>query len=352
MPSELERAANRFRRDLLNNERQAASAMVEAYGYAWQRVSLSIQQIQQELDQLIAEGATESAEAIFRLNRYQSLRAQIEAELRRFGGFAESATVANQQRAIQAAGRNAAELVNLAAGPGPIQVPFDVLPTAALEDLVGFASDGSPLRVLFGEISGGVADQVTTRFAASLAAGFNPRVTARILRDAFGLGLARALTISRTETMRAYREATHRNYQRNADVIGNWIWSASLSTRTCAACWAMHGSIHPLSEPMGSHPNCRCTMIPQVKSWKELGYNVPDHRPTVERGTDAFARLSPADQEAILGKAAYAAYIDKAVSLEQFATERHSHDWGTTVQKASLRSILGDELAREYMRAE
>lgn len=352
MPSVLEDAANRFRRDLLNNEREAASAMVEAYGYAWQRVSLSITQIQREISELGDDDVTAQAEATFRLNRMQSLRSQIESELNRFGQFANSATIANQQRAIQAAGRHAAELVNLAAGPGPIQVPFDVLPTAALEDLVGFASDGSPLRVLFGEISGGVADRVVARFSASLAAGLNPRVTARILRDAFGLGLARALTISRTETMRAYREATHRNYQRNADVIEGWIWCAQLSTRTCAACWAKHGTIHRLNDRMGSHPNCRCTMIPQVKPWKALGYNVPDRRPTVERGADAFARLTAADQQAILGKAAYAAYIDKAVSLEQFAIERHSHDWGTTVQRASLRSILGDELAREYIRSE
>ncbi len=49
MPSALERAAARFRRELLNNERAAASAMVRVYGEAWQRVDENIRQLRQEV---------------------------------------------------------------------------------------------------------------------------------------------------------------------------------------------------------------------------------------------------------------------------------------------------------------
>ncbi|MCC7450290.1 MAG: hypothetical protein IT324_22925 [Anaerolineae bacterium] len=94
---------------------------------------------------------------------------------------------------MEAAGRHTAELVDLAAGvrPAGIEVPFDVLPTAALQDLVGFAADGSPLREVYGEIAGGVADRVTDTMVSAVAAGLGPRETARLIRREFGRLTAR-----------------------------------------------------------------------------------------------------------------------------------------------------------------
>jgi SPP1 gp7 family putative phage head morphogenesis protein len=353
MPSQLERAANRFRRELLNNERQAASAMVRAYGSSWRAVSLRVDSLQRQIAEAQASGETVSPAWFYQYNRAQSLQAQIEAELRRFSVVAGELTTGTQAAAVEAARRHTAELVDLAAGvrPAGIQVPFDVLPTAALQDLVGFASDGSPLRDVFGEISGGVADRVTDTFAGAIAAGLGPRETAQLIRRQFGTGLVRALLISRTETLRSYREASHRNYERNADVLEGWIWHATLNTRTCAACWAMHGTFHELKERLDDHPNGRCTPVPALKPWKALGYNIPDNRPKVERGPVIFERLTAAEQERVLGKAAFAAWSDGAVSLEQFAAHRHDRDWGDMVQVASLRSLLGPERAMRYIRA-
>lgn len=353
MPSQLERAANRFRRELLNNERQAASAMVRAYGESWRAVSLRVDQLQRQIAEAQASGETISPAWFYQYNRAQSLQSQIEAELRRFGVTASELTTGTQAAAVEAARRHSAELVDLAAGVRPtgIEVPFDVLPTSALQDLVGFASDGSPLRDVFGEISGGVADRVTDTFAGALAAGIGPRETARLIRRQFGTGLVRALLISRTETLRSYREAANRNYRNNADVVEGWIWHATLNTRTCPACWAMHGTFHELDERLDGHPNCRCTPVPAVKPWKALGYNIPDRRPVIERGPVVFERLTAQEQERVLGKAAFAAFSDGAVSLEQFATHKHSDTWGDTVQVASLRALLGPEKAMEYIRA-
>ena len=78
--------------------------------------------------------------------------------------------------------------------------------------------------------------------------------------------LTRALRISRTETLRAYREATHRTYQQNSDVIEGWYWLASLSSsgRTCAARIALHGTFHANDERMKTQVNCRCAQLPAV----------------------------------------------------------------------------------------
>lgn len=348
MPSALENAAARFRRELLNQEREAASAMVRVYGESWQRVSQRIADLQA---QIAEAGPLLEPSWLFQFDRLTTLQAQIEAEIRRFMAFAADATTANQMRAIQAAGRHAAGFVDLAAGVRPVgvEVPFDVLPVAALQELVGFASDGSPLRDLFGEISGSVADGVTDTFVSSIAAGYNSRVTARLLRQAFGVGLRRALTIARTETIRAYTEATHRNYLNNRDVVEAWVWCSALDSRTCPACWAMHGSIHPLDERLFDHPNGRCSQLPRLVPWARLGYNVPDRRPKVATGAEVFATLTPNEQRQILGPVAFAAFRDGIVSLEQFAAIRHSDDWGDSVQRESLTALIGADAVRRYM---
>lgn len=683
MPSVLERAAARFRRELLANERAAASDMVRMYGEAWRRTSQRAADVQAQIRAARLTGQPISPAWFYQQDRAETLQAQIEAELRRFAAYAEESTTALQRQAVTAAGGHAAGLVDLAAGvrPAGLEVPFDVLPTAALHDLVGFAADGSPLRDVFGEIAG-VAERVTDTLGASLAAGLGPRETARLLRRQFGVGLARALTISRTETLRAYREAMHRNYEANDDVVEGWVWHATLTPRTCAACvvgdtivsgpaiqkvfsrhytgnviiietaggkhltvtpnhpiltesgwvaaellqegdyvvsspdsngaalgigidnyqmptvikeiaetfsmvstemkcttpdfhgdgvgsdvyivrtrcllgndgnpfsskhfkqsnfslrgsigqsaasfffpslgsvqpafprdsmrlgfssknwlslfqwdfgaaqgsvfdrsapldasntqaggncgtcdakslgefhfgvasqissgnfrigqlhkavaqiavllsgnrvallfsaqqiplaknvgqpfaadaesgrdllrtltgqvrldrilkidvrgfsghvynlqtesgwfaangiithncWAMHGTVHKLDERMDEHPNGRCTALPVLKPWRELGLDIPDRRPVVVSGEDEFAKLTPAEQERVLGKAAFVAWQDGAVTLQDFAAHRHSAEWGDTLQVASLEKMLGKDKATGYLR--
>ncbi len=82
-------------------------------------------------------------------------------------------------------------------------------------ELMELASDGSPLRELFealGERTGwGVREALET----AVATGMGPRETARLVHQQFGMGLNRALTIARTEQIRAYREASGRNDEAN-----------------------------------------------------------------------------------------------------------------------------------------
>jgi SPP1 gp7 family putative phage head morphogenesis protein len=350
VPSQLELAAARFRRELLNNERAAASAMVRMYGEAWRRTSQRAADVQAQIRAARLTGQPISPAWFYQQDRAETLKAQIEAELRRFAAHAEESTTALQRQAVTAAGGHAAGLVDLAAGvrPAGLEVPFDVLPTAALQDLVGFAADGSPLRDVFGEIAG-VAERVTDTLGASLAAGLGPRETARLLRRQFGVGLARALTISRTETLRAYREAMHRNYEANDDVVEGWVWHATLTPRTCAACWAMHGTVHRLDERMDEHPNGKCTAVPVLKPWSELGVDLPDRRPVVASGEEEFAKLTAAEQERVLGKAAYEAWRAGAVKLGDFAGHKHDAEWGDTLRRRSLRDMVGRDAAARWV---
>lgn len=339
MPSELERAITAFRRALLVNERRAASAMVQAYGQSWVEISAQIAQIQRDL-----AGVNDPA-LIYRQRYLIALRQQVAQKLAEFASLAEASTLVTQRAAIVAAASNAATLADIVSGGGT-QAYFTRLPQEAIESLVGFASDGSPLNQLFAELFD-YADDITDTFAAGLAAGLNPRDIAAELRRAYGVPLVRALVIARTETLRAYREATWQSYQNNSDIISGWIWISAADRRSCVSCIAMHGSRHRLDEKLDDHPNGRCVMAPIVK-----GFPAPDIAPGAER----FKALSEEDQLRVMGPAMLTAWRNGMIDLtptgkHSVVGRRKSRRWGTMRYAKSLRAILGDELAAQFLRA-
>ncbi len=71
---------------------------------------------------------------------------------------------------------------------------------------------------------------------AGLAAGDGPRQIARVLRDVLDVAYSKALTISRTEALNAYRGAALANYRANSDVVSMWEWHAD--RKACDLCKA------------------------------------------------------------------------------------------------------------------
>ena len=102
----------------------------------------------------------------------------------------------------------------------------------------------------------------------ALATGMNPLNVAPYLVDQ--MSPARAETIARTEMLGAYRDSAGRMYRANSDVVQKWMWSASGSGNTCAACIFMDGSTFDLDEGMNSHPSCRCAMLPITLPWSDI----------------------------------------------------------------------------------
>lgn len=340
MPSELEDAIERHRQALLRRERAAASQMVRAYGDAWQRLRRDIMRADANA---VWRASTETERERYLYQHWQAIRPQIASELRRFAAFATESVVQSQRAAISAALADSEEAIALTA-PN-IRSGFGRINRAAVENIIGAASDGSPLRALFDGIGSGIADDMASTLARGVALGWGPRFTARELRASFGLGLTRALVIARTETLRAYNEATHRNYLNHSDVITGWVWFASLNARTCASCWAMHGSIHPLSERIDDHPCGRCTKVPIV-SERANNYG--------RTGPEVFATLTEQEQRGILGNGMYEAWRDGAVTMtpagqRSIVGRRNDPQWGTMRYARSLRSIVGAEEAQRYI---
>lgn len=154
-------------------------------------------------------------------------------------------------------------------------------------------------------------------------------------------------TIARTETHRAYRSATQRVMDDNKHLLKGWRWSAAKSSRTCAACLALDGRIFDTDVPMRAHPNCRCSLAPVTKSWKDLGYDIPEPLIVRESG-DAWLKRQPAAvQRDILGPAAQAQYASGAVQLDDFVRLRKSSRWGSSYVRGSLQGAQERASKRE-----
>lgn len=338
MAGELQRRAAEFRADLLQLERGAASDMVRAYGVSWQRVEQRVTALWQEVTALREAGEAVPPVRLMQLDRYLRLQDEITAELRRFAAHADGTVAATQLAAVNMAQEHSPRLISAVASDAELAgleqfVDFAHAPKQAVEALVGYARGNTPLGRLLDAIPGQVNGSVRDTLIAGLTLGQNPRETARQVRRAFGTGLARALTISRTETLRAYREATRLEYAANDDLLDGWIWSAACDRRTCVTCWALHGRVYKLNRQMPAHPGCRCSMVPQLRREYRGGY-----APTP--GAVLFAQADPRVQRAVLGPGALAEYQAGRVQIENFVSFRRSRDWGITVQRASLGTAL------------
>jgi hypothetical protein len=123
------------------------------------------------------------------------------------------------------------------------------------------------------------------------------------------------MTITRIEVIRAHRSASH-DLMRQSPLVVGWTRHAHRDPSTCPVCSAMHGSVHPKTETLYSHRQCRCTMVPRTASWEQLGFRgIPDRQPTIPTGAAPFARLSAGEQRAILGPTRYRLCRDGALDL-------------------------------------
>ena len=150
--------------------------------------------------------------------------------------------------------------------------------------------------------------------------------------------------------MRAYRDSSLQTYRANAGVLNGWRWLAQLGGRCCGFCVSMHGTFHELSDPFASHPRCRCSPVPETKTWANLGFSgVPETQVQIESGADWFDRQDDATQLAILGPSKYRAYSAGAIALQDLRGFADDPTWGPIGFERSLTSILGAD-ALQYLK--
>lgn len=283
-PGRLYRVVERQRAAVLRGERQAASELVRAYGGVWQRIRREVEILLQARAEQEALGIAVGPEWLLEYNRLGVLQRQVEAELRVFAELADPLVTRMQADAVDAALAHAEEQVRTVAGKTTAQLKWTQLPTSAVEDLLGFAADGSPLRELFDALGPQASALVRSELLQGLALGWHPTQIAEAIRGALGGNLARALMIARTEMLRAYREATRRSYQANDDIVDGWVWNCACTTRSCAMCVTGDTVVSgPLPEKVFTRHYTGDIVVIQTASGKHLSIT-PNHPILTQRG--------------------------------------------------------------------
>lgn len=345
--SQLSDAVDVFRKALLTREDDALADLTDIFLQSYARIEAQIKELQVVITERKRQKLDITVSWVAKEQRFVNLLTQIGTELTAFANYADTHISQGQRIAIADAQANASELIKLAQGPipggTPIPATFTRFNPVAVLDLIGKLSEGSPLRDLLKTIAPLAAANARLTLVNSLVAGENPRTTAKALRDELNISLTRAATIARTEILGAYRQASIDTYKANEDVVKSWIWYAELGPRTCAMCIAMHGSFHTLDETFGSHPNCRCTPIPETKTWEELGFHgIPDTRSEIETGVAWFDKQSDKTQLAILGRDKLELFKVGKLDLTELIGIKDDSKWGLTRYEKSLKDVRAD----------
>ena len=165
-----------------------------------------------------------------------------------------------------------------------------------------------------------------------VAVGENPRRAAAImlqrLESAFDGGRRRAETIARTEILDAQRAGALASRLRNTDVLAGWEWQATLDVRTCPACLGMHGRSFPVDQggPDG-HQNCRCTSIPILKPWRELGFDMDEPGSSRVDARAWFNEQPEKTQVQIMGPERLRRLRSGDLSWDDLAVRRENPGW-------------------------
>lgn len=351
---ELQATLEAFLLDLADREAQAVVAMRSSFEVARAAIQERLDALEERMQAAATAGEPMGASWPFQERRYLELIHQVDTSLRELASDTAGPLRDAQEDYLALAREHAETLAKAALGPLPEGAPagasvtWNRLPKEALTNLVGYASDGSPLRQVLAEIAPDAVEAVRETLVGGLAAGENPRTIARNLRAVVDGQEARCLTLARTETLRAYREASAQQFQANQDVVDGWIWTASLSGETCPCCWAMSGTFHSLAEKLDDHPNGRCVAVPRTKSWGELlgDDTLPDTRPAVESGSDLFAKLSVDEQREILGGGLYNLYSAGKIALADTVVQTQNARWGSMRRAATIQEALANAGAR------
>lgn len=351
----LQVVARGFQTRLSQGEGSANLQMLNAYEDVVRSMKEQADGLAFQIAQRQANGEPVPVSWLHKQRRYNAL---IDQAVTQHGQFARVVGAQREHWMNQALAlaQGDAEAMLDASLPGAKQIlgAFNRLPVNALKQLranlgVDALEGSSPVAELLSSYGSKAAAIVDSSLMTGLAEGLHPnQVMARMFAQLKGTFVPNAATVVRTEMYRAYREANRQVYQANDHIVPTWIWNAYLGPFTCASCWAMHGQEFPVDTPMGTHPNCRCTLIPKTKTWAELGF--PDMEafdtPNIQTGSDVFDRLPEADKRKILGPGKYNLYKNGDIKLVDVPHRRQHPDYGTTRSVGSLAQVQANAKQR------
>ena len=276
-----EPAAVRIAREFREAVNATMDAQMFELGQRWLEIEYALESkidaLILEIQGMVKDGKEPSKAMITRLQRYRELRNQTHDEILRYENYIERIISDGQRKlAIQGLDVGRETIMALYQDAG-IMGSFNILNVGAIETMVGYLGSGAPLNSLLQEAFPFAWKGMTDKLVEGIALGLSPRETARKMYAGMSEGFNRLLTISRTEQLRAYRQATVMQYRESGVVKGFRRLVAKQGA--CMACLVSDGEFYEVAEDFSDHPNGRAEIPGNVilsespTSLKTLNYN-------------------------------------------------------------------------------
>lgn len=323
---EIQAARERFIRQLAVQGLPESKRLQQAY-------TTTLKEINAILAKL--EAALEANRSGARLDvTLQPYIAQLERELQAMTPVIEASA-----RTLEASGATAGVQVGVAnLQVSGVRASVSRATIARVQSAIEYV-DSAPFQSALSNYAGYHAQKAGEIIISAMANGRNPRETAGLVRRYFGTSqapLADALRLTRTTQLYAGRWGTIKTYEANG--VEQWIWISARDLRTCAACWSLHGSLHPVTEVLNDHHNGRCAPGPVTARWQSLGLRGQDV--TILDGETLFNRLPADQQQQILGREYYAAYQAGKFQFNQLNATYSNPIFGVMRRKTPLAELL------------
>lgn len=138
--------------------------------------------------------------------------------------------------------------------------------------------------IRLGLVQGETVDQMVRRIKGTRAAQYKDGILEVHRRH--------AESIVRTVTNHVSNQAMQATYANNADVVKGWVFTSTLDGATSLTCRSLAGTVWPIGKgPIPPrHVRCRSVAVPEIKSWRELGFDVDELPPGMRSSKDGLVR--------------------------------------------------------------
>ena len=327
MPAVIDAMTN-YRAQLDAQGTEQAARLASSWLNVTRGLDAEFERLAQEMADRRAQGLPVSLWHIRRMERYQSLMRQTNAQLAAFGPEVVGDVTRQQALMVRWGLEHSQTLIITQANS--IALQFDRLPVEAFVNMVGNTGAGTPLGTLLAPLPGEGAAQVTQALVRGVALGWHPSKTARAMRDGANIAYNRAILIARSEQLRIYRESSRQQYEASG-VIAGYRRVAAKSIRTCIGCLFSDGQFYELSVPFEEHPDGRCQAVPMLKRTQAYG---------VETGEQWFRRQDAATQRAMMGPGRYTAWRAGRFDLADTVQRRDDPTWGASLVPKPLQELM------------
>lgn len=194
----------------------------------------------------------------------------------------------------------------------------------------------------------GLADGTKKRVRDAISQGYvEGRTTDQIIRDLMGTKAAKYAdgvlegsrrgieAMVRTALSHTANTARDMVYEENSSVIKGWVFVATLDSRTTVGCAALDGQVFEIGKGPRPprHVNCRSSSAPVLRSWAEMGIDLPEltlsQRASMDGAVpasetfDSWLRKKPSEFQAdILGQRKAKLFRDGGLSLDRFVDRK------------------------------